>query len=281
MKLLPLCIAGFSLLHLLLATVHAQEVPSGLQIHWEKNFLTITGPKIKDREIKVHYLEAYCRDRSTDADWMGHTYIGHETKLLEINKQKDFIKLACKVKDGLEVIHEIRASADEIDFQITARNPTSKRSEAHWAQPCIRLDKFTGAGQETYLAKSFIFFNGKAERMPTRDWAMKARYTPGQVWRGPGVDERDVNPRPLSKHLPSNGLIGCYSADEKQIFATAFEPYQELFQGVAVCLHSDFRLGGLAPGETKKVRGKMYIVPADLSALVKRYERDFPEQVHR
>jgi hypothetical protein len=63
------------------------------------------------------------------------------------------------------------------------------------------------------------------------------------------------------------------------IFATAWEPYQELFQGVNVCLHSDFRIGGLKPGETKKVRGKIYFVPADVEALVKRYEKDFPEQV--
>lgn len=271
-------IAFFITISLCSATSRGQSVLP-LRIHWEKNYLTISGESLKEREIKIHYLEACCRDRSTDADWVAHTYIGHETKLIEAASKGDFIKLACKVKDGLEVTHEIRSTLDEVSFEIVAHNPTPKRSEAHWVQPCIRLDKFTGANQETYLAKSFVFLDGKAERMPTRDWAMKARYVPGQVWRGPGIDVRDVNPRPLSKHLPSNGLIGCFSADEKQIFATAFEPYQELFQGVAVCLHSDFRLGGLEPGETKKVRGKMYIVPADMNALLKRYESDFPEQI--
>ena len=62
------------------------------------------------------------------------------------------------------------------------------------------------------------------------------------------------------------------------ILAVAWEPYQEIFQGVIACLHSDFRIGGLKPGETKKIRGKLYVVPADVPALVKRYERDFPEQ---
>ena len=47
--------------------------------------------------------------------------------------------------------------------------------------------------------------------------------------------------------------------------ATAWEPYQELFQGVIVCLHSDFRIGGLKPGETKAIRGKIYLMPADLT----------------
>ena len=59
------------------------------------------------------------------------------------------------------------------------------------------------------------------------------------------------------------------------IFATAFEPYQELFQGVIRCLHSDFRLGGLAPGETLKITGKIYLVKNDEAALLKRYHKDF------
>jgi hypothetical protein len=117
--------------------------------------------------------------------------------------------------------------------------------------------------------------------MPTPNWATEALYTPGQVWAGPGVDRDDVNPRPLSDAHPSNGLIGCYSADEKMILAICFEPYQELFQGVAACLHSDFRLGGVAPGETKRVRGKIYILPADTELLLKRYRTDFPEQADK
>jgi hypothetical protein len=46
---------------------------------------------------------------------------------------------------------------------------------------------------------------------------------------------------------------------------------------VARCLHSDFRLGGLAPEATLQIRGKIYIVPNDVPALLKRYRRDFPE----
>ena len=48
-----------------------------------------------------------------------------------------------------------------------------------------------------------------------------------------------------------------------------------------VCLHSDFRLGGLKSGETKEIRGKIYLVPNDVEKLVKRYEKDFPEQTHK
>jgi len=60
--------------------------------------------------------------------------------------------------------------------------------------------------------------------------------------------------------------------------AVVWEPYQEIFQGVIACIHSDLRIGGLKPGETKHIRGKIYIVDADVDALLKRYRNDFPEQ---
>src|SRR5438034_10545648 len=132
----------------------------------------------------------------------------------------------------------------------------------------IRFDEKPAGNATDYLPKSFIFLDGKLERMPTRAWATQARYIPGQVWCPKSVPRTDVNPRPLSPLVPSNGLIGCFSGDEKLIWATAWEPYQELFQGVGRCLHSDFRLGGLKAGETKKVRGKIYIIPNDVPALL-------------
>jgi hypothetical protein len=250
----------------------------GLKVRWKEDWLTISGPDLPGREMRVHYLEAYCRPGSTNRDWKD-TVIGHVTRLVSAAEDGRQVTLECTLKDGAVVRHEIRAGADEVDFRLTATNPTTQPSQAHWAQPCIRLDAFTGGDKDTYLQKCFIFQGGKLARMPTADWATKGFYTPGQEWRAPQVDPKDVNPRPLNPHVPDKGLIGCYSADESRIFAVAFEPYQELFQGVAACLHSDFRIGGLAPGETKNIRGKIYIVANDVDALLKRYRADFPEQV--
>ena len=251
-----------------------------LTIAWAENMLTIRGPKLPGGAIKIHYLEAYCRPGSTDRDWK-QTVIPHTTKLIKADLNGREIRLRDTLEDGVIVDHTIRASRDEVDFRLTASNPSKQASEAHWAQPCLRVDAFVGVksepNSEAYLGKSFIFLDGRLSRLPTRPWATKARYVPGQVWCPAHVDRDDVNPRPLSRLVPSNGLIGCFSQDETQILATAWEPYQELFQGVLVCLHSDFRLGGLQPGETKQIRGKLYIVPADVESLLKRYRADFPE----
>jgi len=259
--------------------------PTGLTLARDGHWLVIRGEQIPAGEIRINYLEAYCRSNSTDADWVKHTVIRHNNELLSLSDDKKVLRLRDKLADALVVDHTVTAGNDEVDFQLIARNPGDQRSEAHWAQPCVRLGPFTGFSADLskgdindYISKCFIFLDGKLERMPTRDWATQARYIPGQVWCPANVPRTDVNPRPLSKLVPSNGLIGCFSGDDKLIFATAWEPYQELFQGVGRCLHSDFRLGGLQPGETKKVRGKIYIVPNDVPALLKRYQKDFPEQ---
>jgi hypothetical protein len=247
-----------------------------LTIRWDNNFLTISGERLPGREMKVNYLEAYCRPNSHTTDWGSHTVIGHKTEMVSANKQRTEIKLRDTLSDGVTVDHTIKAGNDNIDIRIVAHNLTDKTSEAHWAQPCVRVGDFTGTkpGYD-YVRKSFVFLDGKLAMMPTKDWATEARYTPGQVWAGPGVKPDDVNPRPLNPNTPSNGLIGCFSADDRMIFAMAFDHYQELFQGVATCLHSDFRLGGLKPGEKKRVHGTIYFLPNDVPALLKRYERDF------
>ena len=260
-----------------------------LKLAWKDNFLRIRGENIPGGEIEILYLEAYCRANSQTTAWGKHTVVGHSTELTSASEDGSRIELRCTLKDGVVVDHVITSKSDEVDLRLRAHNPTDKTSEAHWAQPCMRVGDFTGLGdpknQRTYdyIRKSFVFLDGKLSLMPTKDWALEARYIPGQVWAAPGVPRADVNPRPLSKHVPSNGLIGCFSADDSQVLAMAWEPYQELFQGVITCLHSDFRLGGLRAGETLNIRGKIYVTANNIPALLKRYAKDFPghAKLHR
>jgi hypothetical protein len=258
--------------------------PAGeLSLKRDNNWLVIRGTNLPGGELRINYLEAYCRAGSTNADWVKHTVIPHRSEVISASER--VLKLKDTLADGVIVEHTITAGVNEVDFRLIAHNPTSMRSEADWAQACPRLGSFTGVPPdskdlEIYLPKCFVFINRKLERMPTKEWAKSARYMPGQVWGAPGVPREDLNPRPLNPLTPSNGLIGCFSGDEKMIFATAWEPYQELFQGVAHCLHSDFRIGGLNGGERKEVRGKIYLVADDVPALLKMYEQDFPEHAY-
>jgi hypothetical protein len=267
-----------------IASAHGDDDRRALSLAWDKEILTIRGAHLPGGAVEILYIEAYCRPGSTRREWK-RTVIPHQTERVEADADGRRIRLRSRLEDGVVVEHEIRAGRDEVDCRVVATNPTEIDSQAHWAQPCVRVDRYAGVkmehASESYLPRCFLFVDGRPVRMPTTPWAREAVYTPGQVWCPEGVSRNDVNPRPLSPIVPSNGLIGCVSADGRELLASAWEPYQELFQGVICCVHSDFRIGGLKPGETKSIRGKIYVMPADLPALLARYRRDFPEQAAR
>jgi hypothetical protein len=244
-------------------------------IEWSRNVLTLADPRIA-QPIRVWYLEAFCRDGSTHRPW-DETVIPHRTELVEAHDRA--IKLRSTLADGVIAEHVITAGDDHVSFQVALHNPTAEISRAHWAQPCVEVAGFCGLEMhlcdERYLPKCFVFIDGMLQRMPTNVWAQDALYKPGQVWAGPHVNPNDLNPRPINPVRTSNGLIGCFSEDESMLLATAWAPYQELFQGVRCCIHSDFRIGGLLPDERKEVRGKIYVVKNDVNALLQRYARDF------
>ncbi|MGA2629202.1 MAG: hypothetical protein ABSG54_03220, partial [Terriglobia bacterium] len=249
----------------------------GLTISWDRDLLVIRGAKIPGGRVEVNYLEAYCRSGSTDRPWE-QTVIPHRTEKLDATSDGKFIRLLSKLEGGVEVQHEIRAGQDEVGFRVTAMNRGAGYVDLVWVQPCIRVGPFTGRGQQDYVERSFIFVAGKLTSLERTQHTTEAIYKGGQVYVPAGIGLRDVNPRPISPDVPSNGLIGCFSADGRYILATAWEPYQELFQGVVVCLHSDFRIGGLSPGQTKTARGKIYIMPNDPEELLRRYRRDFDDR---
>ena len=116
-------------------------------MQWKDNWLTMHGRELPGGQLTIHYLEAYCRPNSQTTDWVEHTVIGHRTELISATPDGRQIHLRCQLRDGVTVDHQITAGEDEVDFQIVAHNPTAEPSQAHWAQPCIRVGEFTGLGR--------------------------------------------------------------------------------------------------------------------------------------
>ena len=127
--------------------VGADEGERTLSLAWDKEMLTIRGKHLPGGAVEVWYIEAYCRPGSTRRDWK-QTVIPHKTELVESDQDGRRIKLRSRLDDGVVVDHEIRAGRDEIDFRVVATNPTAVESQAHWAQPCIRVDRFAGVKPE-------------------------------------------------------------------------------------------------------------------------------------
>jgi hypothetical protein len=245
----------------------------GLRIAWTNNMLSISGSDVPGGKVEIWYLEAFCRSGSTKRDWH-ETTIPHKTELIEAHPNR--LVLRTRVEPSVEVRHEIVARVDEVDFRLVLTNAGKQFVDAQWFQPCMRVDRFTGLRQSNYISKSFIFTTNGLITLDKTRRTEEAIYRGGQVYVPAGINLEDVNPRPISPDKPVNALIGCTSADDNYLLATAWDSTQELFQGVIVCLHNDPRIGGLQAGETKKLRGKVYLMKNDPAALLRRYERDFP-----
>ncbi len=252
--------------------------PSGgdsLRISWARDMLTVSSPGIPGGSVEIWYLEAFCRRGSTHRDW-NETILPFRTEPIAADADGRRVRLHTVVDDRVDIEHDIRAGVDNVDFRLTITNRTAEPVDIEWAQPCMRVGGFTGLGQDEYYRRCFLFTDAGLTRMDQTHRETKARYVPGQVYVPAGVDLNDVNPRPISRTRPVNGLVGCFSADESMILAMAWDDTQELFQGIIVCIHSDLRIGGLKPRETKHRHGKLYVVPNDVPRLLARYRHDFP-----
>ncbi len=246
-----------------------------IEVSWTNNLLTVTGANLPGGKMEVWYLEAFCRSGAHERDWR-QTTLPHKTVLLTKDGNR-VLRFRTLVQTNVEVNHVVTAGADEIDFRFTLANRGSDDIDLQWFQPaCIRVEKFTGCGQSNYTTKSFIFTERGLTTLDQTRRTEDALYRGGQVYVMPGVELRDANPRPLCLDRPTNGLIGCFSSDGRQLLATASDSTHELFEGVYVCLHSDPRISGLKAGETKTIRAKLYVLPNDVPALLRRYEKDFP-----
>jgi len=248
---------------------------NGLFVKWEKNILTISGQNMMDTKMNILYLEAFCKPGSTNQAW-DSTTIPHKTELLSSEDNGKHIKLRSMVQPNIEVLHDIKAGTDDVDFNLVITNKGDKAENIDWFQPCIRVNEFTNREQDDYIARCFIFTKNGLTTLDKTNRTHNGYYKGGQTYIPPGINLKDVNPRPISPDIPANGLIGCFSDDNKYLMATAWDHYQELFQGIFVCIHSDPRIGGLQPGEVKHLHGKMYFMKNDPAELLKRYKKDFP-----
>ncbi|MEP7106996.1 MAG: hypothetical protein ABI760_03425 [Ferruginibacter sp.] len=251
------------------------KTSDGLHIQWKDNMLTISGDNLPGKKMNIVYLEAFCKTGSTKRKWE-ETTIPHKTELISAGDNNKHIKLKTIVQPEVEVIHDITARNDEVEFNLVLHNKGSKAVDIDWFQPCIIVDQFTNRKQENYLPACFIFTHAGLTTLDKTRRTEDGLYKGGQEYIPKGINLNDVNPRSISLDQPVNGLIGCFSDDNKYIMATAWDKYQELFQGIFVCIHSDPRIGGLKAGEVKKLRGKIYIIKNDPAKLLQRYEKDFP-----
>lgn len=245
-------------------------------LSWTNNLLIFHDERLPGGQLDIWYLEAFLRPGAHGRDW-GQTVIRHRTQLVATSRDGRELRFRTEVEPSVEVIHAVGIVDDGLDLEFMLTNRGTNSAPVQWFQPaCIRVAAFTGRGQRDYTARSFVYTTNGLTSLDRLQRATQALYLGGQVFLPPWTLPADANPRPLAANLLTNGLIGCVSADNRWILATASDRTHELFEGVYVCLHSDPLIGGLKAGEQRRIRQKLYLVPNDPEALLKRYQRDFP-----
>ncbi len=262
---------------LLVAIAGSVDGADAFKLSWQTNVLRISDEKVPGGPIEVWWLEAFCRRGSTRRPW-NETTIPHTTELVAADQQGQKLNLRSRVSPTVEVWQELRVVPDGVTIDVELKNTGSAPVDLEWFEPCIHVDRFTGRQQTNYIGRCFVYTARgltMLDQMPRNEEAL---YRGGQVYVPKGINRDDVNPRPISPVTPANGLIGCFSADNQYLLATAWDQTQHLFQGVIVCIHSDPHVGGLQPRETKKRRGKIYLMKNDPAKLLRQYQQDFPGQ---
>lgn len=246
------------------------------RLSWTNNLLTFHDSRLPRGRLEVWYLEAFLRPGAHERDW-NETRMAHRTELLHATPDGQELRFQTRVEPSVVVLHEVRVEPDGLDLRFLLSNEGSDPVPMQWFQPaCIRVAEFTGCSQSNYTRKSFVFTAKGRMYLDRIRRTENARYLGGQVYLPPWTAVADANPRPISPDRLASGLIGCVSGDGKWILATASDQTHELFEGVYVCLHSDPLIDGLKPGESKRIRQRLYLVPNNPEDLVRRYRKDFP-----
>ncbi len=165
--------------------------PKPMRLEWSGNMLTVTSPSLPGGALEIWYLEAFCRSGSTEREW-SETVIPHETALVGLAGDGSELTLRSVIEPGVEAIHRIRASDDAVTFEISFHNPTDQSVDVQWAQPCIRVERFTGLTQGTYPRHCFIFTDKGYETLDQLPRTEMARYTGGQVYVPAGINRAEL-----------------------------------------------------------------------------------------
>ena len=245
-------------------------------LSWTNNLLTWRDDRLPEAHLDIWHLEAFCKPGGHERKW-DQTRVQHQSALTFQAPDGSELRFRTLVQTNVEVLHEVRTAPDGLDFTFLLTHRGATPWEIQWFQPaCVRVAAFTGRDQTGYIARSFVFSDGRLTMLDRMERTANALYLGGQVFLPPGIRAADANPRPLARRRVSNGLIGCYSGDDRWLLALASDRTFELFEGVYVCLHSDPLIDGLKPGETKRLRQRLYLLPNDPQQLLRRHAADFP-----
>jgi hypothetical protein len=239
---------------------------------WERGF---SFAPIDQEDLRMylwfyewHLFDAFCQGQHTP----GNHYPARD---LAPDRRSGVLK-----HPGLELA--VTAAEDGADLELAVTNV----SEHPWPDIAAIIPCFN-PGQQPHVAPTEQFFDdghertwflGKAglERLVRRDIHFNGRFR--EQIDAQATDDRFVFSQkwPTSSRDAGGGLLLRESADGEWVAGIAWAAFVSL-QGHNPwrCLHQSIRVGPLSPGQSKRIRGRIYLFQGTRDACLARYQAAF------
>ena len=251
-----------------LVTVDGAETPSNVRLfEWERGF-AVQALQQTDMVIYLWFYEWHMFEAMTPGQ---HT---RGTFELERSLSKDG-RRGRIASDALTL--SVAVAENGADLELTVRNLTDYDFPPIAAIiPCFNPGPaktrnrqfantntcYLGPDGLEKLVKREIHFNSGLRALVDKE-AQNGQYVWTPKW-------------PLNKTNAVGGLMVRESTDGKWVCGIAWDDFLSAQEhNPWECMHLSIRVGPLKPGQSKTVRGKIYLFPGDKHDLLKRYRNDF------
>jgi hypothetical protein len=234
---------------------------------WQRGFAVDSQPQ-PDMSVYLWFYEWHMFEAMTPGQHTRGTYelqrsLSGDQRVGRITSDALQLSMAA-VTDGAELKLTVKNITDyqfpPIAATIPCFNPGPK--ETRNRQFANTNTYYLSAGGLKKLIKREIHFNDKFRKL------VDEQGKPGEfVWS---------HKWPLNDDNAVGGLIVRESTDGKWACGIAWEDFlSSQGHNPWECMHLSIRIGDLKPGESKTIRGRIYLLRGDKSDVLKRYYEDF------
>ena len=251
----------------------AEDVPDMKLSPWDRG-LSVDSIAQQDMRVYLwfyewHMFDAVTRGQHTRGAWENRVTVSDDRSRGKIVSQNPGISVEMKaVDDGAEMLLTVTNRSDHdwpaLASMIACFNPgPAPTRNRQFANTNTFFNSAAGLKPLKMKAPREIHYNHRLRKAIDAEADEDGKYVWSSKWPKSDVDAVD-------------GLIIRESTDGRWVTGIAWERFLSA-QGHNPweCMHLSIHVGPLAKGETRKVRGRIYLFRGDKEELFKRYEKEF------
>lgn len=247
-----------------------------IQAPWMSGPVELRFPETLRSSMGMHFLDHYLGAIRPLSDW--ERYPDWQTDPRTGSASYDFL-----TPEGLQIAASATPRGDTVDLVFTTTNRTGRTIERVEGNCCLDLGSCPELNARWDLSRLLMSFGGQLRPLTA------TTPTPQQMGRQPWLlilTERGAPSSVLPKESPTwwrvdqftdRNLMAAVSADGKHLlgYTWSVEPEALMTNCGNPCLHAGTGFSPrLEPGESFTWHGRIYLLPNEPAALLRRYDAD-------